>query len=133
MKKCGGLFSRKGFFALNVQVIVDNQKRVLWHSIRCCGGEHDSSAFKITNLHRYFIDIAAELAKNGWFIIGDSAYSIRSFLLTPFENVKHGTAEDNFNFFHSSSRIIVECAFGEIHSRWGIFQRPLQSKLDHNI
>jgi hypothetical protein len=42
----------------------------------------------------------------------------------------HGTAEDTFNFFHSSSRIVVECAFGEIDLRWGILWRPLQYSLD---
>jgi hypothetical protein len=42
----------------------------------------------------------------------------------------HGTAEDNFNFFHSSSRIVVECAFGEIDLRSGILWRLLQFPLD---
>jgi hypothetical protein len=42
----------------------------------------------------------------------------------------HGTAEDTFDFFHSSSRIVVECAFGEIDHRWGILWRPLQFSLD---
>jgi hypothetical protein len=41
-------------------------------------------------------------------------------LIPPFNDVVHGTAEDNFNFFHSSARIAVECAFGEIELRWGI-------------
>jgi hypothetical protein len=52
--------------------------------------------------------------------------------MTPYDNAMHGTAEDNFNFFHSSSRIVVECAFGEIDLRWGILWRPLQFSLDLN-
>lgn len=53
--------------------------------------------------------------------------------MTPFDNVSHGSNEDDYNYFHSSCRIYVECAFGEIDSRWGIFWRPLRFSLDHNI
>jgi hypothetical protein len=42
----GAFFSRKGFFAINVQVIVDRYKRVLYKSILCRGAEHDSSVSK---------------------------------------------------------------------------------------
>jgi hypothetical protein len=53
-------------------------------------------------------------SKKGLYFHCYSAYSLGSFLMTPCDNAMHGTAEDNFNFFHSSSRIVVECAFGEI-------------------
>jgi hypothetical protein len=62
-----------------------------------------------------------ELAQKGFYFIGDSAYSVKSFILPPFNDVLHGSEEDNFNYFHSSARIAVECAFGEIELRWGIF------------
>ena len=35
-------------------------------------------------------------------------------------------------FFRSSTRIIVECTFGEINMRWGIFWKPLRCSLDNN-
>jgi hypothetical protein len=73
-----------------------------------------------------------EFASKGFYFICDSAYAIKSFLIPPFNDVVHGTAEDNFNFFHSSARIAVECAFGEIELRWGILWRHLQCSLAHN-
>ena len=36
---------------------------------------------------------------------------------------------DAFNFFLSSSRIYIECAFGELVRRWGIFWRTLNFDL----
>ena len=45
----------------------------------------------------------------------------------------HGTPEDNYNFFQSSSRISVECAFGEIGLQWGILWKPLRFSLVHNV
>ena len=43
------------------------------------------------------------------------------------------TPQDDFNFFHSSARITVECAFGEIDLRWGIFWKRLGSSVDKSM
>ena len=132
-----GYFSRKGFFALNVQVIVDKKKRVLWRRIGARGSEHDSPAFKDSTLHSKLEDIFLQQDgkihnnsfNNNFYLIGDSAYSLRPWILTPYDNAKSKSPEDTFNFMHSSCRIQVECAFGEIDARWGIFWRPLKFKL----
>ena len=112
IENIGGFYRRKGFYALNVQVIVDKYKRVKWFSIFCRGGENDSTAFKGTGLYRELMNHSNRLSRLGFYIFGDSDYSLRNFLITPFDNVHHGTPEDNFNFFHSSCMIYVECAFG---------------------
>ena len=71
------------------------------------------------------------LYERGLYLVGDLAYSIRNFLMCPFDNVKPNSKKDNFNFFFSSQRIYVECAFGEIDRRWGIFWRPLEGGLNN--
>jgi len=126
-------YSRKGYYALNVQAIVDKKKRVLYRSILSRGAEHDSTAFKNSSLYQWLIHNWNSLRQKGYYFIGDSAYSIRSFLHTPYDNALHETPEDNYNFFHSSSRICVECAFGEIDLRFGIFWRALTFGLAQNI
>ena len=63
--------------------------------------------------------------------MGDSAYGIESFLITPYDNTSPKTSQDDFNFYHSSARITVECAFGEIDLRWGIFWKRLCYSLEH--
>jgi hypothetical protein len=128
----GDFFSRKGFFAINVQVIVDRFKRVLYKSILCRGAEHDSSAFKASDIHPVLMEKRELLEREGLYFIGDSAYALRSFLVTPYDNAVHGDGEDNFNFYHSSSRIVVECTFGEVDMRWGIFWKPLKFSLEKN-
>ena len=40
-----GYFSRKGFFALNLQVICDHKRRVIWISRSNIGSAHDSPCF----------------------------------------------------------------------------------------
>ena len=128
----GDYFSRKGFYCVNVQVIVDKKKRVLYRSIISRGAEHDSTAFRNSSLYKELLEKGAELAERNLYFIGDSAYAIRSFLLTPVDNTLHGQAGDNYNYYHSSSRISVECAFGEINNRWGILWKSLGYDLSTN-
>ena len=100
--------------------------------MKCRGAEHDSPAFKRSSFYQILENNWRSLKEKGYYIIGDSAYSIRSFLITPFDDAMHGTAEDNFNYFHSSSRISIECTFGEIDMRWGVLWRPLSFSMKHN-
>ena len=131
IKNITAFYSRKGFYALNVQCIVDDKKRVLWLSYSHKGGSHDSSCFRATKLYQYLKSLAPNLYEKGFYIIGDSAYCIESFILTPYDNALSKTSEDNYNFYQSSARITVECSFGEIDLRWGIFWKRLNCSLAH--
>jgi hypothetical protein len=82
----GKYFSCKGFHAINVQVIVDKKKRILWRYIGEKGSSHDSKVFNESGLGKYLLEYADSFHARGLYIIGDSAYSIRSYLLTPFDN-----------------------------------------------
>ena len=124
-------FSRKGFFALNVQCIVDDKKRVLWASYSHKGASHDSSCLRETKLYSKLIEMKLKLYDLGFFLLGDSAYGIESFLIPPYDNTSPKTPQDDFNFYHSSARITVECAFGEIDLRWGIFWKRLSVSLEN--
>jgi hypothetical protein len=125
-------YSRKGYFGVNVQAIADWNKKIVFRSILSRGAEHDSTAFKNTSLYKWLLQNWESMVQKGFYLIGDTAYGMRSFLHTPYDDAMHGTAEDNYNFFHSSSRITIECAFGEITLRWGIFWRALKFSLKMN-
>ena len=133
VSNAGSYYSRKGYYGLNVQVVVDKNKKVLYRSIISRGAEHDSPAFQKSNLHKKLLSKWRYFSQKGLYLIGDSAYALRSFLLTPFDNAVHGQPEDDYNFFHSSSRISVECTFGEVDLRWGILWKPLNLSLKNNI
>ena len=72
-----------------------------------------------------------DLYEKKLFLIGDSAYSTESFILTPYDQPHSRSPQDDFNFYHSSARITVECAFGEIDLRWGIFWKRLTCTLEN--
>jgi len=100
------------------------------------GSSHDSSAFGNTKLFDLLKEQADNLRKEGLFLVGDSAYPIYSFLQVPYdqqevENDPVG-AKDGCNYHLSADRIYIECAFGELVMRWGIFWRTLRFNLKKN-
>lgn len=117
---------------MNIQVICDKKQRILWSSIGAKGSSHDSTVFKNSALYKYLMDKADYLYERGMYLVGDSAYALRGFILCPYDNTKAGSQEDNYNFFQSSQRIHIECTFGEIISRFGIFWRPLEGSLSQH-
>ena len=87
-------------------------------------------SFRTSYLYQHILKpIQHQLFSLSFFILGDSPYAIESFILPPFDNAKPKTAEDAFNYYHSSACITVECAFGEINRRWGIFWSPIAYSL----
>lgn len=127
----GNYFCRKGFYALNVQAICDKQRRVLWMSTGHKGSTHDSTAFLETKLFKILEENADWLEDSGYFIVGNSAYSLMGHLLVPYSDATSQSPEDAFNFWLSNSRINIECAFGEIVMPWGIFWRELLFDIQH--
>jgi len=71
-------WSRKGFFAFNVQAICDSNYEFLWMSCRTPGSSHDSSALACSDLGRELKDPASPLialmVREGLCITADEAY-----------------------------------------------------------
>ena len=130
----GAYYCRKGFHALNCQAVCDNYKRIQWMSSNHQGCTNDSAAFQQTQLYQLLQKRSTWLMKNEFFLVGDSAYALESFMLTPYDKVNvgkvQGQKEDAYNFYHSNCRIRIECAFGELIMRWGIFWRKFQMGID---
>lgn len=129
----GNYFCRKGFFALNVQAICDRFKKFTWCYTSNKGSTHDSVAFTNSRLYSLLTAKADKLEDKGFYLLGDSAYNLTPFILVPYstDEVRNDTSGmcDAYNFYLSSSRILIECAFGELVMRWGILWRTLQFDL----
>ena len=64
-------YSRKGFFGVNVQAIVDRKKRILYRNIMHRGAEHDSTAFKNSKFYKWLLEHCEVLAEKGFYFVGD--------------------------------------------------------------
>nr|XP_019924707.2 putative nuclease HARBI1 [Crassostrea gigas] len=102
---------RKGFPSINVQGVVDADLRFTNAVVKWPGSTHDS--FILTN------SSVPQLMEtlNGPWILGDSGYPLKKWLLTPF-NEPSGTKEENYNQAHCSTRNTVERAFGVLKCRF---------------
>ena len=82
-------------------------------------------------IYTFLHSIKDRISSLVYFLLGNSAYALESFILVPYDSPSTKTAEDNFNFYHCRARITVECASGEIDLRWGIFWKRLTRSLEN--
>lgn len=92
---------------MNVQAIVGKIKLALSHDMACLGAVYDSMTFKNSNLYAKLKQNWLWMKDRGLYYICDSAYSLKLFLVTPFDNTIHGIAKDVFNFSHLSAQIVI--------------------------
>lgn len=83
------------------------------------GSLHDARVLRRSLLYDTTQNDMENIFPNGTCIIGDSAYPSLPWLVPPFRDNGHLTAQQSeFNFLHSSTRIVVERAFGYLKERF---------------
>ena len=111
--------ARKGEFALLAIAICDYHRRFTWVDISHASCTHDATAFEATDLGQRIKrgDLPAP-----FFLNGDAAFPLSRSMIVP----STGDASlDDFDFYQSSNRMAIECAFGILVRRWGVLWRPL--------
>lgn len=107
--------NRKNFHSINVQALCDANMVFLDIDARWHGSCHDSFILSASHISDRFE--RGEFG-DGW-ILGDSGYPLKKWLMTPIENPT-SEAEKAYNKAHRKTRCIVERAFGVLKSRWRI-------------
>jgi len=108
--------NRKGYASIVLQGVCDNSGRFTNVYCRFPGSAHDSRV-----LHNSQLELQHNvMVPSGYVILGDSGYPLHTWLLTPYKGQPHtlGRNERKFNFIHSSTRIVIEHAFGRMKGRW---------------
>ncbi len=115
-----------GKFGLNCQAVSDVRGWILDLSIGLPGASSDCIAFEASNLYER---LEGGLLKRGLVLFGNNAYLNNThYMAMPFLNISSDSKYD-YNYFHSQVCIQVECAFGQLVSRWG----NLRSAIPCNI
>ena len=101
--------NRKGFHSLQLQVICDMDMQFTDVFCGYPGSVHDARVFRNSP---FFQDAEANpdlLFPRNTHLLGDSAYPLKSWVLTPFRNNGRLTRrQKRYNFVHSSTRMVVE-------------------------
>lgn len=112
-------YNKKQYYSLSLQAVVDADKK--FTDIYCGepGSLHDARILRKSKLFSNILDNPESMFINNCFILGDSAYPAKNWLITPFRNNGHLTNQQRrFNFIHSSTRMVVENAFGLLKIRF---------------
>ena len=121
--------NRKGFFSLNVQACVDYKYMFFDTVIKWPGSVHDSRVFANSSINQKLRDgVIPQCPKvivEGEdpvpiCILGDPAYPLLPYLIKECAKGGNTLSEQFFSYRLSSARMVVECAFGRLKSRFGI-------------
>lgn len=113
---------RKKKFGLNMMGVCDARGYFLDVDINYPGTASDYYAFLNSRLKEKLEQ--PNFLADGLVLYGDNAYVNSPYMIVPFKGTLEG-AQDAFNFFHSSLRINIECAFGMLVHRWGILRKQI--------
>ena len=107
--------NRKGFHSINVQAVCNANMEFTNVTARWAGGHHDSHILGLSSVGQWF---ESGSVQDGW-LLDDSGYGLKSWLMVPFANPTT-SAQKKYNTYLKKTRVLIECAFGILKSRWRI-------------
>ncbi|XP_046398940.1 putative nuclease HARBI1 isoform X1 [Ischnura elegans] len=119
--------NRKGWFSMNVQVVVGPSMEIMDIVCRWQGSVHDARIFHNSRLKHRF-----EAGQMRGILLGDSGHPLLPYLFTP---VLHPTTgpERRYNTSHIRTRSIVERTFGIWKRRFPCLSTKLRTKLSTSL
>jgi hypothetical protein len=117
--------NRKGYFSINVEAICNAELKLLHIIARWPGSVHDSTIFNNSPLPVEF-----RIGQYGnCFLLGDSGYPCRPFLLTPLLHPANASQEA-YNRAHILTRNTIERFFGVLKRRFPCLALGLRCQLN---
>lgn len=123
-KECNPAFfySLKGYYATPVQAVCDSDYVFRYTSGLCGGATHDALENAVSG---FMEEVESGLLRIVFWVVGDEAYSISEWIITPYPGSTLTHDEDSFDFFLSSLRMHIEQAFRVLLARSRIIRDGL--------
>nr|XP_027228383.1 putative nuclease HARBI1 [Penaeus vannamei] len=118
---------RKGFFSLNVQGVCG--PNLEFHNIVCRwpGSVHGSRIFTNSDMC-----MKLEQSQNTGHMLGDSAYPLRAYPMTPISN-PNTDSKVRYYAAHAKTRNVIERTFGVWKRRFRVLSSQLRTKLNTSM
>ncbi|XP_018407209.1 PREDICTED: putative nuclease HARBI1 [Cyphomyrmex costatus] len=111
-------YNRKGFHSIILQGICDAKCQFIDIFIGWPGATHEARVWRESPIGQALTEDPT-LLPEGTHIIGDSAYSLQTYLLTPFRDNGHLSPRQKlYNKKLSSKRVVIEQGFGRLKVRF---------------
>ncbi|XP_063885418.1 putative nuclease HARBI1 [Scylla paramamosain] len=108
--------NRKRYHSINVQIVFDAKYRILDVLARWPGSVHDARILDESGLKALF---EQNYVPAGCYLLGDSGYPCKEWLLTPYLNPLAGV-QTNYNTAHKRTRCVVERGIGQLKRQFHV-------------
>ncbi|XP_071455438.1 putative nuclease HARBI1 [Hetaerina americana] len=108
--------NHKGFHSFNVQMICDDQMRIL--NISVFPGSVDDQFIWTNGSVKKIMKEAHDKKMGSFYIIGDTSYELEPWLLTPLPHASEGTAEYRYTQALFRARSVVDRLYGALRGQW---------------
>ncbi|XP_049512731.1 putative nuclease HARBI1 [Dermacentor silvarum] len=108
--------NRHNDISMTLQAVCDHEKRFLDVTVGNPSKMHDAKIYRNSRLAARLPQICAS---GNYHILGDAAYPLRQYLLTPYRDYGKLTSQQkSFNARFSATRVRIENAFGDLKARF---------------
>lgn len=134
-------YNYKQFFSIVLQALVDANYKFINIDVGGYGKQSDGGTFRSSTLFLYLTDGRLNIPHDTalpnseitvpYVFIGDEAYPLLRNLLKPYS--RHQLTDVDKEYFNarlSRARRTVECAFGNIYSKWRILSKSIETNID---
>jgi len=135
----------KSFFSIGLLAVTDANYKFVMVSVGSYGKENDAGVFDECPF-RHAIEtgrlkvpkeelLPGSSIKTPYVLVGDAAFPLKTYLMRPFpeKTTTKGDAKDNYNYRLSRARMVVECSFGSISSKFRILQKPIETNVENAV
>lgn len=123
-------YNYKGFYSLILLALVDGNYKFLWADVGNPGSSSDAQVFTHSPLRRGLengtLGLPDDDRDTPYFLIGDDAFPLRTWMQKPYSNREQTDEERIFNYRLSRARRVVENSFGILAHRWRCLLSTLQ-------
>ncbi|WAR05592.1 HARB1-like protein, partial [Mya arenaria] len=120
----GDYVNRKGYHSINVQMVCDSSFRFLNVVAKWPGSVHDARIFRESELCQQL-----EAGALNGYILGDSGYPSKPYLLTPYLATR-SQKQERYNRAQVRTRVVIEQSFGILKRRFPCLSYGLRVEPD---
>jgi hypothetical protein len=128
-RSCSEFYNYKGNYSIILFALVDGDYCFRYTDVGRKGRASDSTIFRQSTLNLSMENNELKLPPNSM-IVGDDAFPLRTNLLKPYSSVNLTLKQRVFDYRLSRARRVVENAFGILASRFRVFGRPIELKVE---
>nr|CAH7756448.1 unnamed protein product [Callosobruchus chinensis] len=135
----------KNYFSIGLLALTDANYKFIMVDVGSYGKESDGGLFENCALHKAIESAKLELPEETtlpgtdimapFVFLGDEAFPLREYLMRPFPRTTLRDDEENesFNYRLSRARMVVECSFGRIVTKFRVLYKAIETNVCNAI